>query len=312
MKISLFTLGFAAFIMSCGNNSPLENSSSMSSTSKVSEVGNIYQNIAGSYFDTLPCADCPGLLTELKLFPDTTFELTERRIVPSGGKLKADNYSGVYSFTEDMKKLKLTGGMGSQITRMYEIGNDQLSATDVAVAAQGQMDVSLDLQEKIVDKIGDNFVFHKMKIQKKYPVQVLNHLPGHDIHVNRAFLDMASEAEKAVVLYYAQQFSSGCDGNGCSLQKAMNLNDEQANAILKKWMPSLSLNETYNSEKSKSRGEISMLFFIQTGSRIQVNCNLMTEEKMINSVVDEFELKDTEVILLKKGEFKTRGNGKTS
>jgi copper homeostasis protein (lipoprotein) len=66
---------------------------------------------AGLYSNTLPCADCPGILTELELRPDSIFVLRERYLerdsIPFG-------HIGKWSVVQGNLVLAMGGGAGPQ------------------------------------------------------------------------------------------------------------------------------------------------------------------------------------------------------
>ena len=80
MKYTL-VLSFLLILMACHNNSDttLQSTSSDSTTGKKSHGYEVKQ-LAGVFYDTLPCADCPGIATQLYLKPDNTF-IMERQYV---------------------------------------------------------------------------------------------------------------------------------------------------------------------------------------------------------------------------------------
>ncbi len=311
MKKGLFAIAVVLSAVSCDNKTsvPVKEQSSLPDI-----TGNLYVEMAGVYSDTLPCSDCPGIVTDLTLKPDTTFELHERHLLHEGRAVKSESYSGVYSFTDDFKKMKLTSSMNGGKTRVFEVGKNLLLATDVSTSGVGQPDLSLDFQEKIVDQIGDDYVMYTTAAFSNFPVQVFSFLPGNNIHIHKTFLDGASDAEKAIVLYYALQYASGCDDHGCSLQNAINLNNSEADALLNKWMPSVQINGNVNADKTRIHPQLALLFFIKNGNKIQVNYNLVDQDKAMSSAMDEFEIKEAEVTQVRKGEIRMRnrsnvGNG---
>src|SRR5690348_16929743 len=63
------------------------------------------RNVAGVFYDTLPCADCPGIATKLHLKPDNSFIMEQSYI----GKSIVYNL-GRWSITDSI--IKLTGTEG--------------------------------------------------------------------------------------------------------------------------------------------------------------------------------------------------------
>ncbi len=88
-------------ISACHSNADVKNTSSDSTINKKPEGYGIKQ-LAGVFYDTLPCADCPGIATKLYLRPDMTFVM-ERQYVGKGTFYE----TGTWLFQDSL--LQLTG-----------------------------------------------------------------------------------------------------------------------------------------------------------------------------------------------------------
>ena len=300
MKEIIFIV-FAALSLGSCNQSSTSGKTETSSPQAYSSSGNLFMDIAGSYSDTLPCADCIGIMTELIIKPDTTFILRERFLGADGRPMKSTSVKGVYTLTEDQNKLKLNSSSPDFAMRTYEIGKNSLIATDGTSGTGGQFDLSLDLSEKTINKVGSDYVMYRTKPFVSFPVHVFNFITGNDIHIYKAYLDATSEAEKAIIAYYAVQYNNGCDQDGCALLKAMNLDMTSATALVNKWIPTAKLGTEDENRESRSKGQLAMVFFIKTKEGIQVNYNVSNDMRQMASGSDEFKIGDSEVTVAKKG-----------
>ncbi len=263
-------------------------------------------DIAGAYSDTLPCSDCMGILTELIIQPDTTFVLRERYLGDDGRPQKSNSAKGVYTWQSEGNKIKLTSSSPDFAERFYEVSNGNLTATGGSNATGGRFDLTLDLQEKTIGKKGSEFVMQRTKPFTKYPVQVFNYITGNDIHIHSSFLSVTSEAEKAIIAYYAIQYNSGCDDSGCALLSAMNLDITSAAALVNKWMPTAKLGSDDVNRESRGKNQLAMLFFVKSNDGLQVKYNLTDATRQMSIGSDEFNISNTEVTFKTKGELKAQ------
>lgn len=98
-----------ACLLLCACHSNKQKNTTADSTAKMPEGFEI-KKFSGLFFDTLPCADCPGIATNLYLKPDDSFIMEQAYI----GKNIVYNL-GKWSITDSI--LKLTGTEGiSQFT----------------------------------------------------------------------------------------------------------------------------------------------------------------------------------------------------
>jgi uncharacterized lipoprotein NlpE involved in copper resistance len=287
----------ALTLASCGGNSDSKNA--VGAANNVVSSGNPYADIAGVYQDTLPCKDCPGTLTELTLHPDSTFILREKMLNAEGRPGKSANLRGVFSFVDGTQKIKLTSSQAGAVTRTFEAGVNGITASDVQASAG--VDLTLELRERIMGKIGPDFISYKLEDKGSYPTVVFTHMPGSDIVINKPALDRMKDSEKAVVLYYAMQFNSGCDDKSCALEAAMNTDKSGAEASVRKWMPSLTLPSADELRASRIDRKLVFLNVNLTGNQLSVNCNTMSSDYSMAQSVDVFELGENEVKLVNKG-----------
>lgn len=66
----------------------------------------------GTYEGTLPCADCPGILTRLTLNPDQTYVLHTQYL---GRQPQADAIQGSFEWLADGTRIRLNGTTDAQL-----------------------------------------------------------------------------------------------------------------------------------------------------------------------------------------------------
>ncbi len=94
---------FSVVIISChSNTAPETKNTDADSTIGAKQTGFAVKQLAGLFYDTLPCADCPGIATTIYLKPDLTF-LLEREYI---GK-KTAYETGTWTTSDSL--LRLTG-----------------------------------------------------------------------------------------------------------------------------------------------------------------------------------------------------------
>ena len=101
MKYTAAVVVFVTILSACHSNSDINSTSADSSAGKKPQ-GYVVKQLAGLFYDTLPCADCPGIATKLYLKPDKTFVLEKEYIS------KSTSYeTGVWAVNDSL--LQLTG-----------------------------------------------------------------------------------------------------------------------------------------------------------------------------------------------------------
>ncbi|MDN4165858.1 copper resistance protein NlpE N-terminal domain-containing protein [Cytophagales bacterium LB-30] len=81
---------------------------------------------AGLYLGTLPCADCQGIETELRLFPNLQYELSTRYV----GKSDKDFFQkGKFEWSADGRNISLLQPDG-QLLQRYQVGENALFHLD--------------------------------------------------------------------------------------------------------------------------------------------------------------------------------------
>ena len=101
MKATLLLCSFFFYFTSCQNKQlHLNNTSADSTIGKKSGGYNIKQLI-GVFYDTLPCADCPGIATKIYLKPDNTF-IIEREYINK----RSFYETGTWTMSDSLLQLK--------------------------------------------------------------------------------------------------------------------------------------------------------------------------------------------------------------
>lgn len=89
-------------ILSCHSNTATDTGNTQSdSTVGAKPTGFETKQLSGVFYDTLPCADCPGIATKMYLKPDQTF-LMEREYV---GKKSTAYETGTWNHSDSMLQL---------------------------------------------------------------------------------------------------------------------------------------------------------------------------------------------------------------
>lgn len=277
----------AIMLASCGNSKTEAGQSANANTAS----GNIYMDISGHYSDTLPCADCRAIYAEIRLRPDSTYDYVERKLGEDGRPQKAHSERGVYTVMQDQVKIQLTPRADSLPQRNLEISGSDLIAS--WVQASGSYDGKLQRKDRIIGKKGNDYVAHALTPFNRYPVPVYMDLPSAGISIQKPYLDQASEAEKAVVAYFALHYNAGCEGQACALAEALQMSDAQMMDAVRKWMPSLAGGNT--APDRSTQPAMMMLFFIRNNDILQANVNFMDSEKKIAHETFRFKIGESQV-----------------
>jgi copper homeostasis protein (lipoprotein) len=151
MKTNIFVIGFAAFItfmISCTSTKTNSGDNSKSDNSKNS------LDWSGVYTGILPCADCNGIQTTIKLNKDLTYELETFYLDKSTDILKSD---GTFSWNQSGTVITLNDVEKNIIPSYYAVGENKLTQLDL----KGNY---------ITGKLSDKYILHKevSMITEKY------------------------------------------------------------------------------------------------------------------------------------------------
>ena len=195
-------------------------------------AANPYEGISGVYADTLPCADCSGILTELTLFSDSTFAMRERYL----GAATAQRGLGSYGtfLIEENGRLKLTA-LHNQWVRFYKPVNKDLLALDTAgQEITSTLDYTLERTDEVADSTRRNG-FRNMSGAANGLV-FRKSIRG-DVMIDADMIKSSGEAKQAIIAWYALAHEVGCKGTECPINKALGKDDEALKAMVAKWIP---------------------------------------------------------------------------
>jgi heat shock protein HslJ len=158
MKSTLFLiLVFIAVFQGCKTPGTLS-SGTVHSSHNSPDWGGVYKGV-------LPCADCEGIRTALRLKSDNTYELVNEYIGKDSEPFKA---SGSFTWDRSGRKITLDESINGSWKQSYQVGENAL--------------VSLDMKGKIIEgPLADNYILRKEKdvITERY--WKLTHLGGREI-----------------------------------------------------------------------------------------------------------------------------------
>lgn len=130
MKTKVLLLGlFAAFIVSCNSNKKEENNEAIKVEDTVVVDTHNAQNALdylGVYKGVIPCADCDGIATTVKIMDDENFEI-ETSYVGKSNDVFSD--FGTYEWNQEGNTITLNGGHD---IKMFFVGENQLIQLDAA------------------------------------------------------------------------------------------------------------------------------------------------------------------------------------
>lgn len=190
-----------------------------------------YQEISGVYADTLPCADCSGVLTELTLFADSSFAMRERYL----GAASAQRGLGSYGtfVIEDNGRLKLTA-LHNQWVRYYKPVNADLLALDTE---GNEISSSLDYTLERTDEVADSSKRNGYRSMSGGANGLVfrRSLRG-EVMIDSELIKASGEAKQALIAWYALAHEVGCKGPECPFNKAFGKDDEALKAMVAKWI----------------------------------------------------------------------------
>ncbi len=146
MERNPLALSGLLLLVACSSPAPKEPLPTADTTARVVALPEVPASWAGYYTDTLPCADCPGILTDLWVRSDSTFIFQERYLgrdsVPHGTIGQWHVVNGL-----------ITIGYTGDKPYFYRYEKDGLLLVDeMGEAAESGLDYSLD---KLANELGD-------------------------------------------------------------------------------------------------------------------------------------------------------------
>jgi uncharacterized lipoprotein NlpE involved in copper resistance len=99
-------------------------------TTRVTDTHNSQNSLdwAGTYRDTLPCADCEGILTEIVLNSDLSYKLGTSYLGKNGEVFRSE---GNFSWSKDGSTVTLNGVDGTVESNQYKVGENKLTKLDM-------------------------------------------------------------------------------------------------------------------------------------------------------------------------------------
>ncbi len=142
MKLHFITISVLALaIMSCNTGGQINKQAMNTHTSQNS------LDWAGAYRDTLPCADCEGMLTEIVLNSDLTYKMGTSYLGKSGEVFRSE---GKFSWSKDGSTITLNGIDATKESNQYKVGENKL--------------IKLDMNGKVVTgNLAEKYVIQKQK-----------------------------------------------------------------------------------------------------------------------------------------------------
>jgi|GEM_PF-4592530 len=246
-----FVLFAASLLVSC-DDQPADSTSSISPSES-----DPYTAISGLYSDTLPCADCEGILVHLTLFADSSYAIRERYLGKPVERGASNGRYGNYRFEENNTRIRLDRMFSEEKSfyRPVEKGLLSLDANGHTVASE--LDYTLDLLDKIVGKQGNSFVRHAENTAERTGV-VFSRTLKNDLTIDEDFIQKSSEPEKALISYFITVHDAGCI-SPCALYDALGLNEAGARDLASKWIG----HNTVASDALSAPGKSGQLMLLQ-------------------------------------------------
>jgi copper homeostasis protein (lipoprotein) len=195
-------------------------------------AANPYEEISGVYADTLPCADCSGILTELTLFSDSTFAMRERYLGAAAAQRGLGSYGSF--LIQENGRVKLIA-LHDQWVRYFKPVNEDLLALDTAGnEITSALDYTLERTDEVADSTrrqgfrnmtgaANGLVFRKS-------------IRG-EVMIDAEMIKSSGEAMQALIAWYALAHEVGCKGPECPVNKALGKDDAAMKAMVAKWIP---------------------------------------------------------------------------
>ncbi|MDO1449399.1 copper resistance protein NlpE [Rhodocytophaga aerolata] len=149
MKINLILSLLAALVWSCGSSSTRQSDTATASTDTISVGANNSHNARnsldyeGTYTGILPCADCQGIETEIRLYAGNSFVKKTRYLGKNDPQVFET--TGAFTWNKAGNTIILEGAEGAN---QYLVGENTLTQLD----QQGN---------KVTSQLADRYVLKK-------------------------------------------------------------------------------------------------------------------------------------------------------
>lgn len=225
---------------------------------------NPYEQISAVYRDTLPCEGCKGILTDLTLYPDSTFAMRERY-------LGSDRKRGVGSYgrflLEDSGRLRLEALHG-QWVRYYQPGDGHLLMLD----EQGKpfdstVDYTLERTEEKVDTAGFR---NAVSAGTGAPGIVYRETARGEAIVDESFIRSSGEPLRAIVAFYSLAHDTPCKTGVCPIPAALGMDDAGVRSMVSTWLAGNEKVDDVLTTKLRS-GKLKLLHVFQSAGEYRVS-----------------------------------------
>lgn len=221
---TIFILSSLALLLaSCRDTQPAD---SATLATENTEAIRSAEGIAGRYEGTLPCTDCRGIKTMLILNPDSTYRLDQEYLGKTGDSAHKIEYGRYVAFEQFLRiQLKYRdGGLGPfiGITDLNTVTMQDADGRDISGSTLQRT------HRLITQKNGYKLYYSYVSDTSMKYVTVFRKEPRGDVIINKAFLDKANDAQRAIMAYYCKVYNTSCNNGVCDFSEAMSLNDEAA------------------------------------------------------------------------------------
>jgi uncharacterized lipoprotein NlpE involved in copper resistance len=225
---AVISLLVAALMTSCGGGNEGGRDGA------VGTAANPYQAISGIYEDTLPCLQCPGVLTRVELFTDSTFAYRERELGSDERSRTVSRY-GTYILDADHTRITLTGVHGNW-TKEFRRQGAQLLVLD----AQGNpLAPESDYLIRKTDQPLPSQTAGTLRETNGAGGQsglVYSRTLKNEVLVDAAFIRSAGEPVRALISYYTLAHETNCPAASCPVHGALELDEQGMRALATEWL----------------------------------------------------------------------------
>jgi len=148
---------------------------------------------AGTYRDTLPCADCEGILTEIVLNSDLSYKMGTSYLGKNG---KIFRLEGKFNWSKDESTIILNGVDATKESNQYKVGENKL--------------IKLDMNGKaITGKLAEKYVIQKQQ-------NILTGRYWRLVELRGKKIEKAEDQPKEVFLFFNTDGKSVHGNGGCN------------------------------------------------------------------------------------------------
>ncbi|MBL7941764.1 MAG: hypothetical protein JNM00_03310 [Flavobacteriales bacterium] len=209
-NFSLIISAMALVLASCGDKT---NTATPSATEAASNQPATLFDLAGQYDGTLTCEGCGEIRSALMIQPDSTFQI--RNSVNVNGKDSLITIAGSIQLTDGLKTLSLVGANAEAWTVSVTDG------THITLSSASAGTGALERKTKLVSTDNNRRLSYWLSAPDSLRAVQVYQEARNFVNIHKNFLDNAPDDQKALVAFYAEAFSAGCNGNVCDLVTAL-------------------------------------------------------------------------------------------